>query len=222
MAYVTAGDPDARAHRRDPGGAGAERRRRHRSRGAVFRSARGRSGDPARLGTRAGRRRDAARALEMIAAARASITRRSCSSPTPIRCCGWGRRRSCAAAADAGVDGVLVLDLPVEEAGPLRERLVGANLDPIFLLSPDDDGRADPRAAASRPRVSLRHLAPRRHRRARRGCGRCRTAGAPHPRAVGPAARAGIRDFDARNTSREVGRWADAAVVGQRARQGDC
>ena len=39
-------------------------------------------------------------------------------------------------AADAGVDGVLVLDLPVEEAGPFRQRLVGAALDPIFLLSP--------------------------------------------------------------------------------------
>lgn len=41
-----------------------------------------------------------------------------------------------AAAADAGVDGVLVLDLPVEEAGPFRDRLVAAGLDPIFLLSP--------------------------------------------------------------------------------------
>ena len=39
-------------------------------------------------------------------------------------------------AAAAGVDGVLVLDLPVEEAGPFRRRLVGAALDPIFLLSP--------------------------------------------------------------------------------------
>jgi tryptophan synthase alpha chain len=39
-------------------------------------------------------------------------------------------------AADAGVDGVLVLDLPVEEAGPFRKRLLGATLDPIFLLSP--------------------------------------------------------------------------------------
>ena len=47
-----------------------------------------------------------------------------------------------AAAADAGVDGVLVLDLPVEEAGPFRDRLVGATLDPIFLLSPTTtDGR---------------------------------------------------------------------------------
>jgi tryptophan synthase alpha chain len=40
------------------------------------------------------------------------------------------------AAADAGVDGVLMLDLPVEEAGPFRGRLVSAGLDPIFLLSP--------------------------------------------------------------------------------------
>ena len=41
-----------------------------------------------------------------------------------------------AAAAAAGVDGVLVLDLPVEEAGAFRDRLVNAGLDPIFLLSP--------------------------------------------------------------------------------------
>ncbi len=40
------------------------------------------------------------------------------------------------AAADAGVDGVLVLDLPVEEAEPFRQRLVDAQIDPIFLLSP--------------------------------------------------------------------------------------
>ena len=49
------------------------------------------------------------------------------------------------AAAAAGVDGVLVLDLPVEEAGTFRDRLVAAGLDPIFLLSPtttDDRIRA--------------------------------------------------------------------------------
>jgi tryptophan synthase alpha chain len=40
------------------------------------------------------------------------------------------------AAANARIDGVLVLDLPVEEAGPFRERLVAAEIDPIFLLSP--------------------------------------------------------------------------------------
>jgi tryptophan synthase alpha chain len=40
------------------------------------------------------------------------------------------------AAQDAGVDGVLILDYPVEEAEPLRATLLEAGLDPIFLISP--------------------------------------------------------------------------------------
>jgi tryptophan synthase alpha chain len=40
------------------------------------------------------------------------------------------------AARGAGVDGVLMLDLPVEEAAAFRARLVDAGIDPIFLLSP--------------------------------------------------------------------------------------
>jgi tryptophan synthase alpha chain len=47
-----------------------------------------------------------------------------------------GVQRFAAAAADAGVDGVLVLDYPVEEAEPLRGPIVDAGLDPIFLVSP--------------------------------------------------------------------------------------
>jgi len=39
-------------------------------------------------------------------------------------------------AREAGVDGVLILDYPVEEAEPLRRTLVNAGLDPIFLISP--------------------------------------------------------------------------------------
>jgi tryptophan synthase alpha chain len=38
--------------------------------------------------------------------------------------------------ADAGVDGVLALDLPIEEAGSLRETLAASHIDTIFLLSP--------------------------------------------------------------------------------------
>ena len=42
----------------------------------------------------------------------------------------------------AGVDGVLLLDYPVEEAEPLRRPVVAAGLDPIFLISPTTtDGR---------------------------------------------------------------------------------
>jgi tryptophan synthase alpha chain len=40
------------------------------------------------------------------------------------------------AAAAAGVDGVLILDYPIEEAAPLRTPIVDAGLDPIFLISP--------------------------------------------------------------------------------------
>ncbi len=41
-----------------------------------------------------------------------------------------------ARAAQAGVDGVLALDLPIEEAGEFRDVLSGAGIDTIFLLSP--------------------------------------------------------------------------------------
>jgi tryptophan synthase alpha chain len=76
------------------------------------------------------------RALGMIAETRARIA-----SPivlftyaNPIL--RMGESTFVAAAAAAGVDGVLVLDLPVEEAGPFRAQLVAAGIDPIFLLSP--------------------------------------------------------------------------------------
>ena len=36
----------------------------------------------------------------------------------------------------AGVDGVLILDYPVEEAEPLRAPMVAEGLDPVFLISP--------------------------------------------------------------------------------------
>lgn len=47
-----------------------------------------------------------------------------------------GLKRFAGRAAEAGVDGVLVLDLPLEEAGGYRRSVVDAGMDPIFLLSP--------------------------------------------------------------------------------------
>jgi tryptophan synthase alpha chain len=41
-----------------------------------------------------------------------------------------------ARAAEAGADGVLALDLPIEEAGSFQATLAAAGLDTIFLLSP--------------------------------------------------------------------------------------
>ncbi len=39
-------------------------------------------------------------------------------------------------ASEAGVDGVIIVDLPPEEAGDLKEILVNYNIDLIFLISP--------------------------------------------------------------------------------------
>ncbi len=48
----------------------------------------------------------------------------------------FGVEAFAARAAAAGVDGVLLLDLPLEEAGPTRDVLVAHGIAPIFLLSP--------------------------------------------------------------------------------------
>ncbi|HLW74956.1 MAG TPA: tryptophan synthase subunit alpha [Gammaproteobacteria bacterium] len=50
-----------------------------------------------------------------------------------------GAEAFAAAAADAGVDGVLTVDMPPEEAEPLAGLLRARNLDPIFLLAPTTD-----------------------------------------------------------------------------------
>jgi tryptophan synthase alpha chain len=50
-------------------------------------------------------------------------------------------------AAAAGVDGVLTLDLPIEEAGSFRDTLLSSGLDVIFLLSPTTSDERIRRAA---------------------------------------------------------------------------
>jgi tryptophan synthase alpha chain len=51
-------------------------------------------------------------------------------------------------ARSAGIDGVLVLDLPIEEAGELHAVLTANELDTIFLLSPTTTSERIRRAAA--------------------------------------------------------------------------
>lgn len=50
-------------------------------------------------------------------------------------------------AAEAGVDGVLALDLPIEEAGEFRAAVSASGLDTIFLLSPTTNEARIRRAA---------------------------------------------------------------------------
>jgi tryptophan synthase alpha chain len=48
----------------------------------------------------------------------------------------FGLDRFVDAAAEAGVDGVLLLDLPIEESASMRARLDARSIDQIFLVSP--------------------------------------------------------------------------------------
>lgn len=57
-------------------------------------------------------------------------------------------------AVQAGVDGVLLLDLPLEEAGPMHDALESAGLDTILLISPTTT-EARLRAAATMGRGFL-------------------------------------------------------------------
>jgi tryptophan synthase alpha chain len=71
---------------------------------------------------------------------------------------------------DAGVDGVLILDYPVEEAGPMRGIARRRGARPDLPHQPDDtDDRLHPAVRDPRAGLSLRDLAPRRDRRPRHG-----------------------------------------------------
>ncbi len=48
----------------------------------------------------------------------------------------FGLEKFCAAAADAGVDGALMTDLPVEEAGEYLKAMKAHKLAPVFLAAP--------------------------------------------------------------------------------------
>jgi tryptophan synthase alpha chain len=76
------------------------------------------------------------RILDLVAQVRAAVRAPIVlfSYANPIHRLGFGA--FAARAAAAGVDGVLTLDIPVEEAGPIRDALLEFGLDPIYLLSP--------------------------------------------------------------------------------------
>jgi tryptophan synthase alpha chain len=125
----------------------------------------------------------------------------------------FGLDRFVTRAAEAGVDGLLVLDLPLEEAGPLYDAATGAGLDPIWLLSPTTTSERIRRAAAL-------------------GRGFLYAISRLGVTGVRSSVASGARDLAARIRQetdlplalgfglsrpehvREVGQWADAAVVG--------
>jgi tryptophan synthase alpha chain len=125
----------------------------------------------------------------------------------------FGFERFFARAASVGVDGLLVLDLPIEEGGPLYASASAAGIDTIWLLSPTTT-EARIRRASELGRGFLY------------GISRLGVTGAREHVA------SGAQDLAARIRTqtklpvaigfglsrpehiREVGQWADAAVVG--------
>ena len=124
-----------------------------------------------------------------------------------------GDRRFADAAAEAGVDGVIIVDMPPEEGEPLLTHLRGNGIDPVFLLSPTTSpARMRRIAAAARGflyYVSLKgitgagHLDPEAVARSLAGV----RAVSDLPIGVG----FGIADADA---ARRIAAVADAVVVG--------
>ena len=124
-----------------------------------------------------------------------------------------GAERFADQARDAGVDGVLVLDLPIEEAGEFRGLLAARGIDTILLLSPttsDDRLRkaatlgsgflyAISRLGVTGARDAVADGAEEMVRRIRA------VTDLPVALGFGISSPAHVR---------EVGQWADAAVVG--------
>lgn len=116
-------------------------------------------------------------------------------------------------AREAGVDGVLVLDLPIEEAGGFREAMATRDIDMIFLLSPTTtDARV--REAARLGRGFLYGIS-------RLGVTGTRDTVAAGAEALALRMRAATSlpialgfGISSPEHVRQIGRFADAAVVG--------
>ncbi len=124
-----------------------------------------------------------------------------------------GAERFADRAHDAGVDGVLVLDLPIEEAGAFRAMLGSRGIDTILLLSPTTSDERLKRAAAlgsgflyAISRLGVTGARDRLADGAQDMVQRIRAV-SNLPVALG----FGISKPE---HVREVGQWADAAVVG--------
>ena len=124
-----------------------------------------------------------------------------------------GAERFADLAREAGVDGVLVLDLPIEEAGDFRALLAARGIDTILLLSPTTtDERL--RKAASLGTGFLYAISRLGVTGARERVADGAEEMVRRIRAVSPLPIALGFGISKPEHVREVGQWADAAVVG--------
>lgn len=153
------------------------------------------------------------RVLDMVAALRAEVTVPLVifSYANPIL--RLGSERFADRAQAAGVDGVLVLDLPIEEADDFRGMMAARGVDTIFLLSPTTTDARIRRAASlgsgflyAISRLGVTGARDRVATGAREMVQRIRAV-SDLPVALGFG-------LSRPEHVREVGQWADAAVVG--------
>ena len=124
-----------------------------------------------------------------------------------------GSERFADRAREAGIDGVLVLDLPIEEADDFRGMLAARGIDTILLLSPttSDDRLRKAAALGSGFLYAISRLGVTGARDALADGARDMVARIRAVSDLPVALGFGISKPD---HVREVGRWADAAVVG--------
>ena len=84
----------------------------------------------------------------------------------------FGMERFCSEAAKAGVDGALVTDLTVEEAGEYRKMMAAHNLDTIFLAAPTSPKERLKAISSGVQRFCICSFANRYHGRAEAACDR--------------------------------------------------
>ena len=217
VAFLTAGDPSlertvAAACELDAAGVGRARAGR-----AVLRPARRRAGDPALERAGAGARGDARRVLETVRRIRERASCRCCCSATSTRCCSTASSASPRDAKDAGVDGVLVTDLPPEEAGEWTGRGARGGSRHGLPRRADEPRRARLRRVAEASRgfvYAVSRTGVTGERQARLG-GRA-AAGRAAARAHGRAGGARVRALDARAGGARPPRWRTAWWSGAR------
>ena len=111
------------------------------------------------------------------------------------------------------MDGALVTDLPVEEAGDYLKAMKAHKLAPVFLAAPTSTDERLRDVAQTLARICVCDLAHRHHRHAAGAGGRCALAGRASAD-VYQTAHCGGFGVSTPEQFAEVGSFADAAVVG--------
>ena len=137
----------------------------------------------------------------------------------------YGCERLCADGAQAGLDGLLVVDMPPEESRELAKPARAAGIDLIYLLAPTTPLERSPHHRALRQRVSLLRVGDRSDRGPHPGGFRRGAACARTDHDYRPADRGRLRNLHpgagarGRRLRRCGGGWQRAIAVNRGARQ---